>query len=78
MDEVVTEDEGKQCAEEIGAKYIYTSAKNDSQNFIKFINELVKEFITKKMTTKENDEEIKINKKNIRKKMIKNTKILEK
>ena len=68
LDEVVTEDEGKQYAESIGAKYIYTSAKNDSQSFIKFINELVEDYVTKKMTKKDDDEEIKINKKKHKKK----------
>ena len=68
LDEVVTEDEGKQYAESIGAKYIYTSAKNDSQSFIKFINELVEDYVTKKVTKKDDDEEIKINKKKHKKK----------
>ena len=60
MKEQVKEDEGKKYAEEIGAKFIYTSAKLDALNFKKFLEELVKDYV-KKFGNKKNGD-IKINK----------------
>ena len=45
LKEQVKEDEGKKYAEEIGAKFIYTSAKLDSDNFKLFLEELIKDYI---------------------------------
>jgi small GTP-binding protein len=60
LKEQVKEDEGKKYAEEIGAKFIYTSAKLDALNFKKFLEELVKDYV-KKFGNKKNGD-IKINK----------------
>ena len=66
MNEEVTESEAKKYAEEIGAKFIYTSAKLDAHNFKKFLEELVKDYVSKNTPTKNTD--IKIDKKKCKEK----------
>ena len=44
-DEQVKEEEGEEYANNIGAKFLLTSAKNDSKGFIKFIEQLVLEYL---------------------------------
>ena len=63
LKEQVKEEEGKKYAEEIGAKFIYTSAKNDAKNFRAFLEEIVKEYVIKYGI--KNEKEIKINKKKL-------------
>ena len=70
LEEQVKENEGKQYADEIGAKFIYTSAKLDAINFKAFIEEMVKEYVNKFEIKKNN--EIIIDKKNHKKKENKN------
>ena len=45
--EEVNEDEAEAYAKKIGAKYLLTSAKTDSQSFIKFIEEISYDYIRK-------------------------------
>ena len=45
--EEVNEDEAEAFAKKIGAKYLLTSAKTDSQSFIKFIEEISYDYIRK-------------------------------
>ena len=71
LKEEVSEEEGRQYAENIGAKYIYTSAKNQSINFIKFLNDLVEEYVIKNDMSK-NKNDIKLKKEKHKKKDGKN------
>ena len=64
LKEQVSESEGKKYAEEIGAKFIYTSAKLDAHNFKKFLEELVKDYVKKFGNRKISD--IKINKQKLK------------
>ena len=64
LKEQVSESEGKKYAEEIGAKFIYTSAKLDAHNFKKFLEELVKDYVKKFGNRKNSD--IKINKQKLK------------
>ena len=66
LQEQVKENEGKKYADDIGAKFIYTSAKLDAINFKKFLEDIVKDYVNKFGVTKNSD--IKINKKKIKKK----------
>ena len=68
LNEVVSEDEGKQYADSIGAKFIYTSAKNEAKNFTAYISDLVKEYVIKNGIKNDDDGDIKINKKKHKKK----------
>ena len=63
LQEQVKENEGKKYADDIGAKFIYTSAKLDAINFKKFLEDIVKDYVNKFGVTKNSD--IKINKKKI-------------
>ncbi len=47
MQEEVKEEEGKKYADDIGAKFIYTSAKIHANNFKEFLKELVEEYVNK-------------------------------
>ena len=47
MDEKVKEEELEEYAKSIGAKYLLTSAKNDSLSFSKFLGELLKDYLKK-------------------------------
>ena len=60
LNEQVKEEEGKKYADEIKAKFIYTSAKLDAKNFKVFLEGLVKDYVLK-YGIKDNDD-IKINK----------------
>ena len=60
LNEQVKEEEGKKYADEIKAKFIYTSAKLDAKNFKIFLEGLVKDYVLK-YGIKDNDD-IKINK----------------
>ena len=60
LKEQVKEEEGKKYADEIKAKFIYTSAKLDAKNFKVFLEGLVKDYVLK-YGIKDNDD-IKINK----------------
>ena len=61
LKEVVNEEEGKKYAEEIGAKFIYTSAKLDVLNFKKYLEEMVNDYISK--YGPKNNNNLKLNKK---------------
>ena len=61
MKEQVNEEEGRKYAEEIGAKFIYTSAKLDAKNFKMFLEELIKDYV--KNYDLQKDVDIKIKKK---------------
>lgn len=61
LKEEVKEEEGQKYADEIGGKFIYTSAKLDAKNFREFLEGLVKEYIIKYGIKGKDD--IKINKK---------------
>ena len=47
FDEKVKEEDGEEYAKNIGAKFILTSAKNDSKGFIQFLNIMLDEFLKK-------------------------------
>ena len=59
LEEQVKEEEGKKYAEKIGAKFIYTSAKLDSDNFKLFLEELIKDYIINYGIKKNDDLKIK-------------------
>ena len=67
MSEEVKEDEGKKYAEDIGAKFLYTSAKIHANNFKEFLREIVEEYVNKYGC--KNDNEIDLNKKQLNKNM---------
>ena len=64
LKEQVKENEGKKYADEIGAKFIYTSAKLDAHNFKIFLEELVKDYVNKFGIRRNSD--IKINKQKLK------------
>ena len=47
LDEKVKEEEGEEYANSIGAKFLYTSAKNESGVFVKFIDTILDDYIGK-------------------------------
>ncbi len=47
LEEKVKKEEGEKFAEEIGAMFFQTSAKNDQGEFSEFVDKLVKEFLNK-------------------------------
>ena len=47
LDEKVKEEEGEEYAKSIGAKFLYTSAKNESGVFVKFIDTILDDYIGK-------------------------------
>ena len=55
LSEEVKENEGKKYADEIGAKFIYTSAKIDVKNFQAFLKETVEEYVNKYDIKKDNE-----------------------
>lgn len=59
LEEKVKEKEGKEYAESIGAKFIYTSAKLDAVNFRAFIEDIVKDYVSKYEVNKSNKIKIK-------------------
>ena len=59
MKEQVNEEEGRKYAEEIGAKFIYTSAKLDAKNFKMFLEELIKDYVKNYDLQKDGDIKIK-------------------
>ena len=60
-DEQVKEEEGEEYANNIGAKFLLTSAKNDSKGFIKFIEQLVLEYLGNNNDESERIESVVIN-----------------
>ena len=60
-DEQVKEEEGEEYANNIGAKFLLTSAKNDSKGFIKFIDQLVLEYLGNNNDESERIESVVIN-----------------
>ena len=70
--EEVKEDECQKFAEKIGAKWSYTSAKNNKEAFIEFLKDLIREYMETKYIN--NDENEKISIKNNEKKKKKNRK----
>ena len=61
LQEEIKEKEGKNYADEIGAKLLYTSAKLDAKNFREFVEGLAKDYVIKYGIKSNND--IKLNKK---------------
>ena len=59
--EQVKEEEGEEYANNIGAKFLLTSAKNDSKGFIKFIDQLVLEYFGNNNDESERIESVVIN-----------------
>ena len=59
MKEQVNEEEGRKYAEEIGAKFIYTSAKLDAKNFKMFLEVLIKDYVKNYDLQKDGDIKIK-------------------
>ena len=55
LSEEVKENEGRKYANEIGAKFIYTSAKIDVKNFQAFLKETVEEYVNKYDVKKDNE-----------------------
>ena len=47
FDEKVKEEDGEEYAKNIGAKFCLTSAKNDSEGFIQFLNIMLEEYLKK-------------------------------
>ena len=60
-DEQVKEEEGEEYANKIGAKFLLTSAKNDPKGFIKFIDQLVLEYLGSNNDESERIESVIIN-----------------
>ena len=60
-DEQVKEEEGEEYANNIGAKFLLTSAKNDPKGFIKFIDQLVLEYLGSNNDESERIESVIIN-----------------
>ena len=60
-DEQVKEEEGEEYANKIGAKFLLTSAKNDPKGFIKFIDQLVLEYLGNNNDESERIESVVIN-----------------
>jgi Ras-related protein Rab-1A len=72
VSEEVKEEEGKKYADDIGAKFIYTSAKIHANNFKEFLKEMVEYYVNKYGF--KNDNEIDLNKKQLNKNMDQNGK----
>jgi small GTP-binding protein len=53
LEEKVKEDEGEAFAKSINAKFLYTSAKNESNAFVKFIEQILDDFVEKKFDERE-------------------------
>ena len=53
LEEKVKEDEGEAFAKSINAKFLYTSAKNESNAFVKFIEQILDDFVAKKFDERE-------------------------
>ena len=53
LEEKVKEDEGEAFAKSINAKFLYTSAKNESNAFIKFIEQILDDYVEKKFDQRE-------------------------
>ena len=53
LEEKVKEDEGEAFAKSINAKFLYTSAKNESNAFIKFIEQILDDYVAKKFEERE-------------------------
>ena len=62
FDEKVKEEDGEEFAKNIGAKYLLTSAKNDSEGFIQFLNIMLEEYLKKDFDTIERIESLTISK----------------
>ena len=67
LSQEVKEEEGKKYADDIGAKFIYTSAKIHANNFKEFLKEMVEDYVNKYGF--KNDNEIDLNKKKLNKNM---------
>ena len=53
LEEKVKEDEGEAFAKSINAKFLYTSAKNESNAFVKFIEQILDDYVEKKFDERE-------------------------
>jgi small GTP-binding protein len=53
LDEKVKEEEGEEFAKSINAKFLYTSAKNESKAFIKFIEQILDDYVGKSFEERE-------------------------
>ena len=60
-EEKVKEEEGEEYANSIGAKFLLTSAKNDSKGFNKFIEQMLEEYLSKYCDENDRVESIVIN-----------------
>ena len=58
--QIVSKEEGEKYANEIGALFVETSAKEDAKGFQKYVKDLVEDFLTKKGIIEKEGDKIKL------------------